>query len=123
MVRRKPITEEDLLVTELLLARSCENLKKSVVRTSTNSIKSVGGSLRRHPFAIAGAAAGAGVILFGLYRLMSRGGPSGRHAGREPASRQTMSWELVSMLMPVVIPYITAYVEKYIGTKFSGVRK
>lgn len=120
MERRKPITEEDILLTELLLARSFENLKKSVVRTSTNSLKSVGGSLRRHPFAVAGTAAGAGVILYGLYRLMNRSGPSGRSAGREPASRRNMSWEIVSMLMPVIIPYITAYAEKYLGRKFSG---
>ena len=123
MERRKPITEEDLLLTELLLARSFENLKKSVVRTSTRSIKSAGGTIGRHPVAIAGAAAGAGVILYGLYRLMNRSGTAGRNATREPESRRNMSWEVVSMIMPVVTPYITAYVEKYIGTKFSGGRK
>jgi hypothetical protein len=122
---RKPITEDDVLLTELLLAQSFGNLKKSVVKTSFAALGSVGGTVRKHPFATAGvaagAAAGAGLLLFMLVRKMRGGGSSrrGADAGRERTSRPDMAMDLLSMLMPVITPYITAYVEKYLGREFS----
>lgn len=125
MERRRPITEEDILLTELLIARSYGNLKQSVVREASRTLSSVGGSvggtIKKHPYAAAGAAVGAGIILYGLFRLMNRDGPAkGRAAGgRDPMSRPGMTMEILSMIMPIVTPYITAYVEKYLGMKFS----
>ncbi len=111
-------------MTELLLARSFGNLKQSAVRASSRSLRSVGGTIKEHPFAIAGTAAGAGIILYGLYRILTRNA-SGRRdisAERVTPSRQNLMWDLASMLVPVVTPYLTAYVEKYLGRKFSGGR-
>jgi hypothetical protein len=121
---RKPITEDDVLLTELLLARSYGNLKKSVVKTSFAALGSVGGTVRKHPYATAGAAAGAaagaGLLLFMLVRMM-RGGGSRRNAdeGRGHATRPDMALDFLSLLMPVITPYITAYVEKYLGRTIS----
>jgi hypothetical protein len=122
---RKPITEDDVLLTELLLSRSFANLKQSAVKTSYQALGSVGGTARKHPFATAGAAAGAaagvGIILFMLVRMLRGGGSSRRSAadGRERASRPDMAMDLISMLMPVITPYLTAYVEKFVGRTFS----
>jgi hypothetical protein len=119
--RRKPITEDDLLLTELLLARSLGNLKQSVVREASRTFSSVGGTVKKHPFAVAGAAVGAGVILYGLFRLLNRGGSGSRSVagGREQASRSGMNTDLLSLMMPLIMPYITAYVGKYTGKMFS----
>ncbi len=125
MVKRRPITEDDLLLTELLLARSYGNLKKSAVKTSFDAIGCVGGTIRKHPFAVTtGAAVGAGILLFGLFSLLNRGGSAGkRDSGeRERSSRPDLMMEIFSMLMPVVTPYLTAYVEKYLGNTFSRSR-
>lgn len=121
MEKRRPITEEDLLLTELLIARSYENLKQSAVQASSRSIRSAGRSLKQHPYAVAGAAVGAGIILYGLFRLMNRNGAVKRSVAgdREHASRSGVTMELLSLLTPVVMPYITAYLEKYLKRMFS----
>jgi hypothetical protein len=119
--KRRPITEDDVLLTEMLIARSYGNLKQSVVKTSFHALGSVGGTLKKHPYATTGAAVGAGILLFGLFALMFRGS-SGRKrdAGdRERSSRPDLMMEIFSLLMPMVTPYITAYVEKYLGRVFT----
>lgn len=120
MERRRPITEEDILLTELLIARSYGNLKQSVVRASSGAFSSAASTVRKHPYAAAGAAIGAGIILFGLLRLISRGSGRRRTSGdHDRPSRPDMAMELLSLIMPVITPYITAYAEKYLGRMFS----
>jgi hypothetical protein len=116
--KRRPITEDDVLLTELLIARSYGNLKQSVIKTSFEALGSVGGTIKKHPYATAGAAVGAGILLFGLFSLLNRGSSRKGH-GRERKSRPDITSELFSLLMPVVTPYITAYLEKYLGRVFS----
>jgi hypothetical protein len=125
---RRPITEDDLYLTEMLIARSYGNLKQSVVQVSSDTLSSMGGSLggtiKKHPYATAGAAVGAGIILFGLFKLMSRGGSSKRRGerDREKSSHSDMGMEILSMVMPMVTPYLTAYLERYLGSMFSRSR-
>jgi hypothetical protein len=121
--KRRPITEDDIFLTELLIARSYGNLKQSVVQASGGTLSSLGGTIRKHPYAAAGAAAGAGILLFGLIKLMNRGSGKGRHAGRDRLSRPDLTREIFSLIMPLVTPYITAYVEKYLGRTFSKDRE
>jgi len=119
--RRKPITEEDLLMTELLIARSFENLKQTAVRTTSRSIRSAGGSLRHHPYAVAGAAVGAGIILYGIFRLLNRNGSAKKSnaVDREYSSRSGVTMDLLSLMTPIVKPFITTYLENYMGRMFS----
>lgn len=121
MEKRKPVTEEDLLLTELMIARSYGNLKQSVARASSRTFSSVGGTIRQHPVATTGAAVGAGVLLYGLFRLMTRGNPVGGKGsgGREQPPRPDMTMKILSMAMPIVTPYLTAYLERYMGRAFS----
>ena len=119
MGRNRPITEDDVLLTGLLLAQSYGKLKQSVVQVSSDTLSSVGtsvaGTVKKHPYAAAGAAVGAGIILYGLFRLMS--GSSSQKSERKHASRSDMTMEIISMLIPVVTPYVTAYLEKYLGRR------
>jgi len=119
--KRRPVTEEDILLTELLIARSFGNLKQSVVQASSGAFSSAGTTIKKHPYAAAGAAIGAGIILYGLFRLMNRGGSGKRSAAgdREYSSRPNMTMEILSMIMPIITPYITAYAEKYLGRMFA----
>jgi len=120
---RRPITEDDILLTEMLIAQSYGNLKKSVVRASSDAFgslgESVGGTIKKHPYATAGAAIGAGVLLVMLFKLMSRGG-SGKHNGDGGGRRSSdMGSDILAMLMPLAMPYMTAYLEKYLGRMVS----
>ena len=128
MERSRPITEDDILLTELLLARSYGNLKRSVIRTSCDALGSAGGAVagtvRRHPYAAAGAAAGAGLLLFGIVALLLRRG-SGRRSDpgeQDRLSRHGLAREFLSMLLPVVMPHILAHVEKHLGRTSSRSR-
>jgi hypothetical protein len=126
MKNRRPITEDDILLTEMLIQKSYGNLKQSVVQASSDAFgslgESVGGTIKKHPYATAGAAVGAGVILFGLFKLLNKGG-SGKHKGDGGRSHKSdMGMDILSMLMPLAMPYLTAYLEKYLGSMVSGKR-
>ena len=126
MEKRRPITEDDILLTELLLARSYGRLKQSVVQASSDAVGSlgatVGGTIRKHPYATAGAAVGAGAILYGIFRLMTRE-PAREPGGKKTSSRTDMTMEVISLLAPVVMPYVTAYLEGYLKKPHSRDRR
>jgi len=121
---RRPITEDDAYLTELLIPRSYGKLKHSVVRVSSDALGSVGdavgGTVRKHPYATAGAAVGAGIIMFMLFRLMNPGGSSRRKGNNNREnSRPGRHMDIPGMLAPIVVPYLTAYLEKYLGRMFA----
>lgn len=126
MKNRRPINEDDIYLTEMLIARSYGNLKQSVVRTTADTLSSLGGSvggtIRKHPYATAGAAVGAGILLFGLFRLMTRNGSSGKRGSGGREHTQGRGMDILSLLMPVVTPYFTAYLENYLGGLVSKKR-
>ena len=119
MEKRRAITEEDILLTELLIARSYGQLKHSVMKEPTRALSSAGGIARKHPYATAAAAAGVGLVLFGLYRQMT--GSSNKHgAGKKGhKSGSNMTMDIISMALPVVTPYLAGYLEKHLGSMFS----
>jgi len=119
---RRPITEDDVYLTELLLAKSYGHLKTSVVKASSDALSSVGetvgGTVKRHPYATAGAAVGAGILMFMLFRILGGGGGSSRRrsaASRDEKPRSSPAMDLLGMLMPFVMPHITAYIERSLG--------
>jgi len=123
MERRRQITEEDILVTEAMIARSYGRLKRSVVQAPSRAFRSAGETVRKHPFATAAAAVGAGIALFGLFRLITRLGTREKDAGsRERGSRPDMTRQILSMIIPLAAPYVTGYLKNYMAKVFSGER-
>ena len=125
MEKRRQVTEEDILVTEAMIARSYGRLKQSVARAPSQALNSMGGTIRKHPVAAAAVAVGAGLTLYGLFRLITRKGTSRENLDgrREQRSGPDMRMEVISMILPLVTPYIASYLEKYMGKIFSGDRK
>ena len=121
METRRQVTEEDILMTEALIAKSYGRLKQSVVQAPSQALGSMGGTIRKHPLGAAAAAVVAGITLSGLFRLVTRqGAVKERGAGeREQRSRPNMTMEILSMILPLVTPYIAGYLERYMGRIFS----
>jgi hypothetical protein len=110
--KRSPITEEDILLTEALIAGSYARLKLSVVEAPSQVLGSMGKTVRDHPLASAAAAGGAGLLLYGIFDQMNRHGAV-KEERREQKSRPDMTMEILSQVIPLVTPYIAGYVENY----------
>lgn len=119
MEKHRHITEEDLLITEELLAKSYGQLKRSVLSAPSRACRSAGQTARRHPFATAGAAIVAGAALYGIFRMMTI------HASSRWKKEETgaglhgetgcpdILQQTVSMLIPLAVPYIIGYIQRY----------
>jgi len=121
MEKRRQVTEEDILMTEAMIARSFGRLKQSVAQAPSQAFSSAGETVRKHPVAAAAAAVGAGIALYGLFRLMTRHGAAQENvAGHgERGSRSDMTKEIFSMIIPIVTPYVTGYLKNYMAGIFS----
>jgi hypothetical protein len=117
--KRRPITEEDVLLTELLIARSYGQLKHSVMKEPCKALGSAGGIVKKHPYATAAAAAGVGLVLFGLYRQMTCSHKKHGSGKKGHKSQSTMAMDMISMALPIVTPYLAGYLEKHLGPMLS----
>jgi hypothetical protein len=111
--RRSPITEDDIHLTETLIAGSYARLKLSVVEAPCQVLGSMGNTVRKHPFASAAVAGGAGLLLYGIFDQMNRHGAA-KEESRDKKSRPDMTMEILSQVIPLVSPYIAGYLEKYL---------
>jgi hypothetical protein len=120
MENRRRITEEDLLITEALIAKSYGQLKQSVIQTPSRVYKSLGETAREHPYATAGTAVVAGVALYGIIKMMTSHGsvPDAPGSSRAPMQKDTCRsdhmHDMLLMIIPLVTPYITSYIQKYL---------
>jgi hypothetical protein len=121
---RRQVTEEDILMTEALIARSYGRLKQSVVQAPSQVLGSVGGTIRKHPLGAAAAAVVAGITLYGLFRSVTRQGVvKERATGRkEYKSRPDMTMEILSVILPLAAPYVAGLIQSYLGKIHPGER-
>ena len=121
MEKHRQVTEEDIIMTEELITRSYGRLKQSVIRAPSQGLRCVGNTIKEHPLAAAGAAVGAGITLYGLFRLMTRQGSVKESVAycSEKQSGPDMKMVILSLIIPIVTPYITDYLGKYVGRIFS----
>jgi hypothetical protein len=128
MENRRRVTEEDLRITEKLIAESYGTMKQSVIQAPSRASRSFGQTIRDHPFAAAGAAVVGGIIVYGIIKLLTSrasGQESGDRAltGHKYETRAPeITHQVLSMMIPVVAPYITGYIQKYIARMMSGER-
>ncbi len=128
MENHRRVTEEDLLVTETLIAQSYGKLKQSVIQAPSRACSSVGQTVREHPYATAGAAIVAGIVVYGIYRIMTSRTSGEKEQRRERDSRQNgmshmdIMQQILPMVMPLAAPYITGYLRNYLGRILSSER-
>ena len=113
MIPRKRVTEEDLKVTEAMLARSYTNLKSSLTRIPGDMVEPVTGTVKAHPYASTAAAAGIGIIAYELIRLLTP-----RVVTREVKVQPQVEVKeharpsLTSQIMAFAAPYIVSYLQQ-----------
>jgi hypothetical protein len=128
MGTRRRITEEDLLITEALIAQSYGQLKQSVIQVPSRAIHSIGQTVCRHPYATAGTAVVGGAAMYGLIKMMTSPGsvPEAPAQERVQAQKDTrhpdLMHEMLLMLIPLAVPYITSYVQTYLASVQSKER-
>lgn len=125
MENTRHVTEEDLLVTEALIAKSYCQLKRSVIQAPSRAFRSAGQTARQHPYATAGAAIVAGVAIYGIFKMVtshtsSHGAQGGsRSTLKKDTGHPDLMRQMLPMLIPLVAPYIGDYIQKYLGKIFT----
>jgi hypothetical protein len=128
MGNRRRITEEDLLITEALIAQSYGQLKQSVIQVPSRAIHSIGQTVCRHPYATAGTAVVGGAAMYGLIKMMTSPGSLPEAPAQERVQAQKdirhpdLMHEMLLMLIPLAVPYITSYVQTYLASVQSKER-
>jgi hypothetical protein len=124
MIPKKKVTEEDLKVTEAMLARSFANLKSSVTRVPSDLVKPVTGTVREHPYATVAAAAGIGLIAYEFIKLVT---PrvvmkEVKVQPRVDVSERGRS-KLTSQAMALAAPYLVGYLQQEVSRLLSKPRE
>ena len=128
MENRRRVTEEDLRITEKLIAESYGTMKQSVIQLPSRASRSLGQTIRDHPFAAAGAAVAGGIIVYGILKLLTSRASGLESGGRSLPGRnyetqpRDVTHQILSMMIPMAAPYITGYIQKYIARMMSGER-
>lgn len=120
MEKRRQVTEEDLLLTEALIAKSYGQLKQAVTQTPARVYESLSQTAREHPYETAAAGVVAGVAVCGIIKMKTSGSPGPdqeriRVTIQKDTNRQDMMREMLPILMPMVAPYLAGYIRKYFG--------
>lgn len=119
MGAHRRVTEEDLHVTEALIADSFARLKRSVAEAPREAIRPAADMIREHPLAATAAAAGAGVVAFQLAKLTL-----GSRAPRQEARRgRGMGMDVLGPLLSLAAPYVTSMLQQQLGKALSGERR
>jgi hypothetical protein len=119
MGTHRQVTEEDLHVTEALIADSFARLKRSIAEAPHEAIRPATDMIREHPFATTAAAAGAGVIMFQVAKMMLGSGAPRKEAQRGRGAKT----DLIGQLLPLAAPYITSMLQQQLGKVLSGERR
>lgn len=126
MDNRRQVTREDILRTEALIAESYSQMKHSVTKAPSRMSRSLSQTVQEHPVAAAAAAVTGGLVVYGIIKLITssaRAVPDrSRDSSYNDSSRTDLAHEIFSMMIPLAAPYITGYLQKYLGRILSGER-
>ena len=113
MAERRRVTEEDVRVTEALIADSFDRLKSSIAHAPGDALRPALDVVREHPFAATATAVGAGALAYKLLRMAaprSRSGAKGR----------SLKSSMASQLLALATPYVASYLEQQLGRALAG---
>jgi hypothetical protein len=114
------VTEEDLQVTEAMIAESYGRLTQSVAKAPSRGLRYVEQTIRKHPFETAAAAIVVGIIAYALTRpkrprIVFDKVDEQPHVQVKKAECPDLMKEIVSVVIPLAIPYISGYIQNYMS--------
>ncbi|MDP3564694.1 MAG: hypothetical protein Q8R70_09415 [Methanoregula sp.] len=120
MENRRRITEEDLQVTEALIAQSYGRLKKSVLEAPARALGPISQTISEHPLEAAATAVGGGIAAYGIARMITprtSQEEGGKKHGKKKKNRRRSDpmMDILSAIIPLTIPYLTGYLGRYMG--------
>ena len=110
MGARRPVTEEDLHVTEALIGDSLARLRRSITAAPSEAARPATNVVRAHPLAMIAAALGAGMLASQVLRLVWR-----RPARRKAVGRGSLGSYIVGQLIGAAAPYVVMALRQQIG--------
>jgi hypothetical protein len=119
MEGHRRVTEEDIHVTEALIADSFGRLKKSIAEAPHEAVRPAANIIREHPFIAAATAAGVGMVAFQMFRMVAPGpAPKGQEK-----KRGGLLPDLMGQLLPMAAPYMASMLQQQVGKALSGQRR
>ena len=121
MESHRRITEDDLRITETLIAGSYLRTKQSVMQAPHRAYRSGEQIVRDHPYASAATVVVAGLVIYGIISMKGAHtsgartpGSSAEFVQQQPSSCLDLMPEILAILIPLISPYITGYIQKYV---------
>jgi hypothetical protein len=105
-----------------LIAESYGRLKKHVVKAPGRALGPLTQTISQHPLEAAATAVGGGIAAYGIARMITPD-DSGKenkkqHGKKKKAKRRhDPMMDILSAIIPLAIPYLTGYLEKYLGPR------
>jgi hypothetical protein len=113
------VTEEDLHVTEALIADSFARLKRSITEAPQDAIRPMTSMVREHPLAATAAAAGAGVVAYQLAKMIFASGP----VRKETRKGKGILGDIMGQGLSMAAPYIASVIQHQLGKALTGERR
>ena len=118
MGTHRRVTEEDLHITEALIADSFGRLKRSIAEAPHDAVRPAADLIREHPFASTAAAAGAGVLMFELAKAFAP-----RPSRKKERKGGAFGAGLLGQLTSLAAPYVASMLQQQLGRALAGERR
>ena len=115
--KKQKVTEEDLIITKALIGQSFSRVKAAVSNAPSELVRPATTVVREHPLATTAAAAGAGVILFQVMRLLI---PrvvvkEVEHGAGGKVREKAVQPDLTSQVISIAMPYVIGIIQQELG--------
>jgi hypothetical protein len=120
MQSHRNITEEDLIVTEGLIAGSYNQLKETILHAPSHVFNSVDQTVRKHPILTVISALVAGGAVYEIINLISSYPSVQKQQEIPPVSSQVnhdlpgINQDILLMIIPLVAPYVLELIHQCI---------
>jgi hypothetical protein len=122
MTAPRRVTEEDLHVTEALIADSYARLKRSIAEAPRQAVSPAADMIKEHPFAATATAAGTGLLVSQLVKMFTQESPRGAGHKAEHKGGGTRS-DLTSKVLSLATPVIVSVIQQRLSRARSRERR
>ncbi|HMK45234.1 MAG TPA: hypothetical protein VK436_01280 [Methanocella sp.] len=120
---KSKVTEEDLRLTEALIARSFLRVKATIANTPTELLTPAKNTIKEHPIAATATAAGAGLIIYEIIKMASPKPAIREVPPARPIRTENPGTDIKSQIVTAALPYVASYLQQEIGRYIASKEK